>query len=165
MTLRLALPINAQTEQASPIRVRVVIEGLTLYVLPVLFAVLGSFVSVLREIRRRADVALLTLTEQSRMLTTLVLGASFGAVVSLLAEILRSGSTVSPTAAAISLGLWPLAFLAGYAVSHVFRMLDAAVDRIFGQRRPGRPSGGPGGVGTRHPRCQRASRWQPTPLR
>ena len=100
----------------------------------VLFAVLGAFVSVLREIRRRADAALLTLTEQSRMLTTLVLGASFGAVVSLMAEILRSGSTVSPTAASISLGLWPLAFLAGYPVSHVFRMLDAAVDRIFGQR-------------------------------
>jgi len=136
VTLNLALPINSQEEQASPIRVRVVIEGLTLYVLPVAFALLGAFVSVLREIRRRADAALLTLTEQSRMLTTLVLGASFGAVVSLLAEILRSGSTVSPSSAAISLGLWPLAFLAGYAVSHVFRMLDAAVDRIFGQRLP-----------------------------
>lgn len=136
VTLNLALPINEQTERASPIRVRVVIEGLTLYVLPVMFAVLGAFVSVLREIRRRADAALLTLTEHSRMLTTLVLGASFGAVVSLLAEILRGGSTVAPTSTAISLGLWPLAFLAGYAVSHVFRMLDAAVDRIFGQRQP-----------------------------
>jgi hypothetical protein len=136
VTLNLALPINEQTERASPIRVRVVIEGLTLYVLPVMFAVLGSFVSVLREIRRRADAALLTLTEHSRMLTTLVLGASFGAVVSLLAEILRSGGTAAPSATAISLGLWPLAFLAGYAVSHVFRMLDAAVDRIFGQRQP-----------------------------
>ena len=136
VTLRLALPINSQTEQASPIRVRVVIEGLTLYVLPVLFAVLGAYVSVLREIRRRADAALLALTEQSRMLTTLVLGASFGAVVSLLAEILRGGSTASPTTAAMTLGLWPLAFLAGYAVSHVFRMLDAAVDRIFGLRHP-----------------------------
>lgn len=136
VTLRLALPINSQTEQASPIRVRVVIEGLTLYVLPVLFAVLGAYVSVLREIRRRADAALLALTEQSRMRITLVLGASFGAVVSLLAEILRGGGTAAPTTAAITLGLWPLAFLAGYAVSHVFRMLDAAVSRIFGQRQP-----------------------------
>ncbi len=136
LQLRLALPINAQTERASPIRVRVVIEGLTLYVLPVLFALLGAFVSALREIRRRADAAMLTLTEHSRVLTTLVLGASFGAVVSLLAEILRGGGTAAPTTAAITLGLWPLAFLAGYAVSHVFRMLDAAVDRVFGQRQP-----------------------------
>jgi hypothetical protein len=94
-------------------------------------------VALNRALRIRIEGVRLGLSERARGNTSLVLGTAFGAIVSLIAEVLRSGYALpggtAPSATGVALGLWPLAFLAGYSVTHVFRMLDSAVDRVFGQ--------------------------------
>jgi hypothetical protein len=121
----------------SPTRARILIESASLYLLPVIFALLGSLVALNRALRIRIEGVRLGLSERARGNTSLVLGTAFGAIVSLIAEVLRSGYALpggtAPSATGVALGLWPLAFLAGYSVTHVFRMLDSAVDRVFGQ--------------------------------
>jgi hypothetical protein len=68
--------------QPRAIRAKLMIDAFSLYLLPVLFALLGSLVALNRDLRRVTDQWRLSLTERARGNTSLVLGAAFGAIVS-----------------------------------------------------------------------------------
>jgi hypothetical protein len=133
-------PIGAAMPNIDPttgLQSHAVLQGLALYLMPCLYALLGAFVAVFRNIARKSEAALLDRADHDRAMQTLTLGVVFGAVIGLLAEMLRAGDTTSPAtgSATIALGVSTLALLAGYSVGHVFGLLDNFSERVFG--RPG----------------------------
>lgn len=105
-----------------------VIGGVSQYVLPCLYALLGAFAAVLRSISSRADAAQLTRSERSRAMQSLLLGVLFGAVIGLFTTVL--GSTGETT---VALSVNAVALLAGYSVGGVFAFFDLIVLRLFGR--------------------------------
>lgn len=105
-----------------------VIGGVSQYVLPCLYALLGAFAAVLRGISTRADAAQLMRSERSRAMQSLLLGVLFGAVIGLFTTVL--GNTDETT---VALSVNAVALLAGYSVGGVFAFFDLIVLRLFGK--------------------------------
>jgi hypothetical protein len=126
---------------SSPLQAKAVIAGVGLYVMPCLYALLGAFVAVFRNIARKSDAALLDRSDHDRAAQTLTLGVVFGAVIGLIADMLRGGAAGQPAdGATVMLSVSALALLAGYSVGHVFGLLDDISERVFGRRdAAGRP--------------------------
>lgn len=127
--------LNGVRGIASPSQVRAVIEGVGLYVMPCLYALLGAFVAVFRTIARKGDALLLDPFDHDRATQAITLGVVFGAVVGLLADMLKGGAAGPPAGGAtITLGVSALALLAGYSAGQVFGLLDDISERVFGRR-------------------------------
>jgi len=98
---------------------------IALYVLPTLYGCLGAAASVLRALRRKVELSLVTMTDRGRVQQDLVLGALCGAVMGLFA------GYIGKAEAATGLGLSALALLAGYNVTDTLAFLDELCHRIF----------------------------------
>jgi hypothetical protein len=100
------------------------------YVLPVLMGLLGSMTYVLRRYLRSVGDRLLTPRDLREYIVRLVLGTVFGVAIGFFTS--GGGNTAQQVIAApVSwLGAPALAFLAGYGVEAVFRMLDSLADQF-----------------------------------
>ncbi|WP_043343190.1 hypothetical protein [Belnapia moabensis] len=128
-------PSDLRAGRATPLQARAVIEGVGLYAMPCLYAVLGAFVAVFRNIAAKSDASLLDRSDLDRATQTVMLGLVFGAVVGLIADVLRAGGAAAPSpGTTVTLGVSALALLAGYSVGHVFGLLDDISERVFGRR-------------------------------
>ncbi len=105
------------------------------YVLPVLMGLLGSMTYVLRRYLRSVGDRLLTPRDLREYIVRLVLGTVFGVAIGFF----TSTSIAAPDQAIAgpvgSLGAPALAFLAGYGVEAVFRMLDGLADQFSTSRK------------------------------
>jgi hypothetical protein len=98
---------------------------IALYMLPTLYGCLGAAASVLRALRRKVELSLVTMTDRGRLQQDLILGALCGAIMGLFVGYLGKGE------AATGLGLSALALLAGYNVTGALAFLDELSNRIF----------------------------------
>jgi hypothetical protein len=105
---------------------RSILDSLTLYVLPVLYAFLGSLAASHRMVRRKIDSFTLGYTDRGVLQQNRVLGVLTGSVIGLVASYF--GKPDDST----SLGLSAVSLLAGYNVSAVFAFLDSISARVFG---------------------------------
>ena len=96
------------------------------YVLPVLMGLLGSMTYVLRRYLRSVGDRLLTPRDLREYIVRLVLGTVFGVAIGFFTAP-RENVIANPVS---SLGAPALAFLAGYGVEAVFRMLDGLADQF-----------------------------------
>ncbi|WP_431285137.1 hypothetical protein ACQW02_10225 [Humitalea sp. 24SJ18S-53] len=122
----------------SPTQAKAMIEALSLYVMPCFYALLGAFVAVFQGLKRRAASFTLERSERDQAMATLLYGVVFGALVGILADMLRAPPISGAAGDEVVLGVSVIALLAGYSVAHVFRFLDNFADRIFGAARPER---------------------------
>jgi hypothetical protein len=98
---------------------------IALYVLPTLYGFLGAAASVLRALRRKVELSLVTMTDRGRVQQDLILGLLCGAIMGLFA------GYIGKAEAATGLGLSALALLAGYNVTDTLAFLDELCHRIF----------------------------------
>lgn len=126
--------------KTSPTQATAMIEALSLYVMPCFYALLGAFVAVFQGLARRTASFTLERSERDQAMATLLYGVVFGALVGILADMLRM-QPVSGAAGGdrVVLGVSVVALLAGYSVAHVFRFLDGFADRVFGAPQAQRP--------------------------
>jgi hypothetical protein len=109
-----------------------VLGCITLYVLPTLYGCLGAAAYALRELRRKVDLSLVTMTDRGRLQQDMILGLLCGAIMGLFFGYIGKGT------AATGLGLSAVALLAGYNVSGAFALLDELSNRVF---RPAKAAG------------------------
>ena len=100
------------------------------YVLPVLMGLLGSMTYVLRRHLRSVGDRLLTPRDLREYIVRLVLGTVFGVAIGFFTT--AENVIANPVS---SLGAPALAFLAGYGVEAVFRMLDGLADQFSPARK------------------------------
>jgi len=100
------------------------------YALPVLMGLLGSMTYVLRRYLRNVGDRLLTPRDLRDYIVRLVLGTVFGVAIGFFTS--GDGNTAQQVISApvSSLGAPALAFLAGYGVEAVFRLLDSLADQF-----------------------------------
>ena len=111
------------------------IELLKGYVLPVLTGLLGSMAYVLRRYLRSIGDRLLNPRDLREYIVRLVLGSLCGVVIGFFTSdggVAADGHT--PETLSHLLGAPALAFLAGYGVEVVFRMLDGLAETVFPAR-------------------------------
>jgi 4-amino-4-deoxy-L-arabinose transferase-like glycosyltransferase len=100
------------------------------YVLPVLMGLLGSMAYVLRRYLRSVGDRLLTPRDLREYIVRLVLGTVFGVAIGFFTT--AENVFANPVS---SLGAPALAFLAGYGVEVVFRLLDGLADQFSPARK------------------------------
>jgi hypothetical protein len=102
------------------------------YIMPILYASLGSLAFVLRRYYDRLAASLLSPRDRRSNYIRLLLGTLIGGCIGLV----YSGSDVAQTTGtlglAVTLSTSSLAFLAGYGVEGVFKALDAVITQVFG---------------------------------
>jgi hypothetical protein len=114
------------------------------YLLPVLYGALGSMGSMLRQFNRRLAERLLTPRDRRAAHIRVMLGILTGACIGLFFN--SSAGPAQATGlggAAVTLSASAIAFLAGYGVEPVFRILDAFIGHFF---RLGEPRGADDGL-------------------
>jgi hypothetical protein len=102
------------------------------YVLPVLMGLLGSMTYVLRRYLRSVIDRLLTPSDLREYIVRLVLGTVFGVAIGFFTSASGNASVAVPVS---SLGAPALAFVAGYGVESVFRMLDGLAEQFSPARK------------------------------
>jgi len=118
-------------DRALPARLNVV-SG---YVLPVLMGLLGSMTYVLRRYLRSVGDRLLTPRDLREYIVRLVLGTVFGVAIGFFTSTSGNASEQVIANPVSSLGAPALAFLAGYGVETVFRMLDGLAEQFSSARK------------------------------
>jgi hypothetical protein len=102
------------------------------YILPMLYGFIGSAASVTREFYAKMRESLLAPRDLMLMVLRLALGVMAGACIGLF---FSPSSSAAPGSASltggIALSASALAFLAGYGVEGLFRMLDVLIYRVF----------------------------------
>jgi hypothetical protein len=101
------------------------LQCIALYVLPTLYGCLGAAAATLRNLRRKVDLSLVTVTDRGRVQQDIILGVLCGAIIGLFF------GYIAKTGPGGGLGLSALALLAGYNVSGVFAFLDELSNRLF----------------------------------
>jgi len=103
------------------------------YALPVLMGLLGSMTYVLRRYLRSVSARLLTPSDLREYIVRLVLGTVFGVAIGFFTSGNASAGAIAVPIS--SLGAPALAFLAGYGVEPVFRMLDGLAEQFSPARK------------------------------
>lgn len=123
------------------LKAQVVLQAITEYLLPCLYAMLGALAAAIGNMARKAEDATLSFSDGGAIFRTLVLGVLFGAVIGLFSS--QVGVT-GGAAGSVGGSLTPaaLSLLAGYSVAQVFQFFDGLSIRVFGPRSPaGTPTG------------------------
>jgi hypothetical protein len=111
------------------------------YILPVLYGALGAMGSMLRQFNKRLAERLLRPRDRRAAHIRMMLGVMTGACIGLFINSSAGPAQVSGIGgAAVTLSASAIAFLAGYGVEVVFRILDAMINHIFRSREASRAS-------------------------
>jgi hypothetical protein len=97
---------------------------ITLYILPCLYGYLGAAVATMRVLRTNVDAYVVRFSDRPIILQNQILGLVAGAVIGLFSAYLE-------TSVMQGIGSSAVAFLAGYNVASLFRLLDDISSRIF----------------------------------
>lgn len=101
------------------------------YLMPVLYGVLGSIAFVLRRHHDRLAAHLLSPRDLRANSIRLVLGILIGGCIGLIYSASATAQATGVLGAAATLSTAAIAFLAGYGVEGVFRVLDALIAHVF----------------------------------
>jgi hypothetical protein len=102
------------------------------YLLPVLYGWLGALGFVLRRLNRQLADCLLTPRDIRANSIRIVLGTVTGACIGLFVNSSTGAATLTGVGgAAVTLSASGVAFLAGYGVEGVFKMLDTLINKVF----------------------------------
>jgi hypothetical protein len=122
-------PLFPSDDRAMP----ALLNAVSGYALPVLMGLLGSMTYVLRRYLRSVIARLLNPSDLREYIVRLVLGTVFGVAIGFFTS---GNASVGAIAVPISsLGAPALAFLAGYGVEPVFRMLDGLAEQFSPARK------------------------------
>lgn len=102
------------------------------YVLPVLFGLVGTIASFLRDISNRITGSILSPRAETLAIIRIILGAIAGLAVGLFFTPTSVAAQISAGAGVLTLSASGIAFLAGYGADGFFRMIDAMITRLFG---------------------------------
>ena len=114
---------GASTDSIIEETAQAVLQSLTLYLLPVLYGLLGAAAYILRRLNESLEQATFTIIAAFRYRLRLALGALLGPTIGLF---FTPETKLIPGA---TLSLVAMAFLAGYSVEVVFALLDSLIDR------------------------------------
>jgi hypothetical protein len=119
--------VQKQTEQWASAALAV----LGNYIMPILYGLLGSIAFVLRRYYDRLAGQLLSPRDQRANTIRVALGVLIGGCIGLVYSGSAAAQTTGILGAAITLSTASIAFLAGYGVEGVFKMLDALINQVF----------------------------------
>jgi hypothetical protein len=111
--------------------ITLVLSAYASYVLPILFALVGTIASLLRDIGNKITDNLLAPRDETLALMRVPLGFMAGVAVGLFFSPSSVASQVSSGAGVLTLTASGMAFIAGYAADGFFRMLDTLTIRVF----------------------------------
>jgi hypothetical protein len=111
--------------------ITLVLAAYSSYVLPVLFGLVGTIASFLRDISNRITGSILSPHDETLAIIRLILGAIAGLAVGLFFTPATLAAQISSGAGVLTLSASGIAFLAGYGADGFFRMIDALITRIF----------------------------------
>lgn len=120
--------------------VTLVLSAYASYVLPVMFGVVGTIASFLRDIGNRITGSSLAPRDETLAIIRLILGAIAGLAVGLFFTPASVAAQVSSGAGVLTLSASAIAFLAGYGADGFFRMIDAMITRVFSLDHPDKSS-------------------------
>jgi hypothetical protein len=111
--------------------ITLVLSAYASYVLPVLFGLVGTIASFLRDISNRITVSILSPRDETLAIIRIILGAIAGLAVGLFITPTTVASQISSGAGVLTLSASGIAFLAGYGADGFFRMMDSVITRVF----------------------------------
>jgi hypothetical protein len=114
--------------------VKLVLSSLGSYVLPMCFTLLGSALSIGRDIYGKMRASTLDPRDRPLSYVRLALGLAAGAAIGLFVSPGAAGTTAGGQA--ITLSTSSLAFLAGYGVDSVFALFDSLLKRVTEVAKP-----------------------------
>jgi hypothetical protein len=123
--------LRDDTRQEAIQSITLVLSAYASYVLPILFALVGTIASLLRDIGNKITDSLLAPRDETLALMRVPLGLMAGVAVGLFFSPSSVASQVSSGAGVLTLTASGLAFIAGYAADGFFRMLDTLTTRVF----------------------------------
>lgn len=111
--------------------ITLVLSAYASYVLPVLFGLVGTIASFLRDISNRITGSILSPRDETLAIIRIILGAIAGLAVGLFFTPSTVAAQISAGSGVLTLSASGIAFLAGYGADGFFRMIDAMITRIF----------------------------------
>lgn len=111
--------------------ITLVLSAYASYVLPVLFGLVGTIASFLRDISNRITGSILSPRDETLAIIRIILGAIAGLAVGLFFTPASVAAQISAGSGVLTLSASGIAFLAGYGADGFFRMIDAMIARIF----------------------------------
>lgn len=111
--------------------ITLVLSAYASYVLPVLFGLVGTIASFLRDISNRVTVTILSPRDETLAIIRIILGAIAGLAVGLFITPTTVAAQISSGAGVLTLSASGIAFLAGYGADGFFRMIDSMITRVF----------------------------------
>jgi hypothetical protein len=111
--------------------ITLVLSAYASYVLPVLFGLVGTIASFLRDISNRITGSILSPRDETLAIIRLILGAIAGLAVGLFFTPSTTAAQISAGAGVLTLSASGIAFLAGYGADGFFRLMDALITRLF----------------------------------
>jgi hypothetical protein len=111
--------------------ITLVLSACASYVLPVLFGLVGTIASFLRDISNRITGSILSPRDETLAIIRLILGAIAGLAVGLFFTPSTTAAQISAGAGVLTLSASGIAFLAGYGADGFFRLMDALITRLF----------------------------------
>ena len=111
--------------------ITLVLSAYASYVLPVLFGLVGTIASFLRDISNRITANILSPRDETLAIIRIILGAIAGLAVGLFFTPASSAAQISSGAGVLTLSASGIAFLAGYGADGFFRMIDGMITRVF----------------------------------
>jgi hypothetical protein len=131
---------NSVATQENIQSITLVLSAYASYVLPVLFGLVGTIASFLRDISDRITRSILAPRDETLAIIRLMLGAIAGLAVGLFFTPGSVAQTVSSGSGVLTLSASGIAFIAGYGADGFFRMIDAMIVRVFSLDRPDKPA-------------------------
>lgn len=116
--------------------ITLVLSAYASFVLPVMFGLVGTIASFLRDISNRITSSILAPRDETLAIIRLILGAIAGLAVGLFFTPASVAGQVSSGAGVLTLSASGIAFLAGYGADSFFRAIDAMIVRLFSFERP-----------------------------